>query len=131
MKLKRLNGIANDVLRPFMLTPSYGPNPLFEFGEITQDYSVNLLTGIMTPSRDGDDVEAYYQKMSQWFRSVLIKEGIPISIIQKATIGIVNGKQSCTIVAGGKTFKNATPKKVRQKKSGNESEKPKIIRLKI
>jgi hypothetical protein len=82
-------------------------NPLRIFGEIRNDVVVNLLDGTVTPSRKGDDVENYYKNMSKWFRDVLVKEDIPLEVIEKAIIVITSGgKQTCTIIAKGKAFKS-------------------------
>lgn len=108
MQLKRLKGIANDALRQFMLTPARMTNPLFQFGKINENITVDLLTGKIDPPRKGDDVEDYYRNLSSWFKDALLKEGIPIAIIDKAVIVITtDGAQICTITANGKMFESS------------------------
>jgi hypothetical protein len=61
----------------------------------------------LKPSREGDSVEQYYTTMSRWFHDVLKKEGIPIEVIESATITISPGKgKRCVIVAQGRTFES-------------------------
>ena len=101
MKLKSLKGIANNVLRF-----SDWRNPLL-VGIVPGTITVDLLTGAITPARDGEDIEVFYAEVVKWFKDALSKESIPISMIEKAVITIPSdGEQSCVIIADGRTFES-------------------------
>ena len=104
MKLIRLRYIANNALRDSIWTPeTIGFSP-FEHMRPNQTIVIDLVHGKCTPDMEGDDVEKYYQAMSKWFYGALKKEGIPINIIESATITLTPEYRKCEIKAQGKTF---------------------------
>ncbi|NVM02195.1 MAG: hypothetical protein HWN67_07655 [Candidatus Helarchaeota archaeon] len=104
MKLIRLRSVANNALRPSMWNPeAFGYYP-FEHFRPRRKIIVDLISGTLTPDMEGDDVERYYKLMSKWFHEVLKKEGIPIDVIESATITITPEKRTCVIIAQGRTF---------------------------
>ena len=106
MKLIRLRSVANNAIRDSIWTSEYhGPIPTYHFG-IKHDFTVDLLTGKLTPDMKGDDIEEYYQAMSKWFHRALEKEGIPLEIIEEAVIYITPNGRKCVIKANGRTFES-------------------------
>jgi hypothetical protein len=104
MKLIRLRSIANNALRDSIWTPeTIGYSP-FEQMRPNQTIVFDLIHGKFTPAREGDDVEKYYIAMSKWFYGALEKEGIPINLIDSATITLTPEHRKCEIKAQGKTF---------------------------
>ncbi|MBI2576989.1 hypothetical protein HYV84_07275 [Candidatus Woesearchaeota archaeon] len=99
MKLSKLRGIANNAVQPGAWS--------FPFSSVKPPYAieVNLVTGRITPEPQGDDVEAHYKKVIAWFHESLKREGIPLSVIEKAVIHLRRETSpACTIIARGKTF---------------------------
>jgi hypothetical protein len=104
MKLIRLRSIANNALRDSIWTPeTIGEYP-FEHVRPNQTIVIDLLHGKFTPDMEGDDIEKYYKAMSKWFDGALEKEGIPITVIESATITLTPEYRKCEIKAQGKTF---------------------------
>ncbi|MHA2050014.1 MAG: hypothetical protein ACW986_10390 [Promethearchaeota archaeon] len=68
------------------------------------EYTIDLLTGKIIPDMEGDDVERYYEQLSDWFLKVLPKEGISINLINKAILKISPEGKFCIIEAGGRKF---------------------------
>jgi len=106
MKLNRLKSIVNQVLREssggpqgYMLDPFYFHTPKFEI-------VIDLKTGTFNPDMEGDDVEQYYKSIINWFHAVLIKEGIPIEVIDQAILKINTQGKHCIITAQGSEFKS-------------------------
>ncbi|MFX1274060.1 MAG: hypothetical protein ACFFBP_20110 [Promethearchaeota archaeon] len=104
MKLNRLKSIVNEALRTstgdgekYYQDPFYHYSPEFPI-------FVDLITGQITPDRDGDDVEKYYTVISEWFHEVIKKEGIPIEVIDDAVIHITPEHKQCIIKAKDRTF---------------------------
>ena len=107
MKLSRLQSIANNAVRESIW--SHEPTGLDPFTYQSPPYEilVDLVSGELTPDMEEDSVEEYYTTMSRWFHDVLKKEGIPLDVIESATIRItVNGEKTCVIVAKGRTFES-------------------------
>jgi hypothetical protein len=66
---------------------------------------------------EGDSVEDYYTTMSKWFHEVLVKEGIPLDVIESAIIRITpDGGKTCIIVAQGRTFESYSKQRKRRAK---------------
>jgi hypothetical protein len=107
MKLSRLNSIANNAVRDSIWSHEpRGFDPL-SFHSPAETMVIDLVSGTIKPDRAGDSVHQYYKTMSRWFHDVLKKEGIPIEVIESATITISPGeKKRCVIVAQGRTFKS-------------------------
>ena len=104
MKLIRLRSIANNALRDSIWTPeTIGEYP-FEHVRPNRTIIIDLVHGKFTPDMEGDDVEKYYNAMSKWFYGALEKEGIPINVIESATITLTPEYRKCEIKAQGKTF---------------------------
>ena len=79
---------------------------------------MDLITGTITPSRDGYDVEKYYEAMSKWFHGALEKEKIPLEVIESAEIIFtMPDTVNFFIKAGGRTFESHEKWKRKQKKS--------------
>ena len=104
MKLNRLKSIVNQAIRDscktlkgYMIDPFLHYTPQFNI-------TINLLERSIKPERGGDDVELYYMGIIDWFNEVLLKEGIPIEIIDEAVININSIGKTCTIKAKGKIF---------------------------
>ncbi len=105
MKLNRLKSIVNQAIRDSCATSKgYMLDP---FHHYTPEYKIeiNLLNGSIKPEREGDDVEVFYMGIISWFHEVLLKEGIPIEIIDEAIIVIDSLGKQCAIKAKGKVFK--------------------------
>ncbi|MGY5877250.1 MAG: hypothetical protein RTU30_15970 [Candidatus Thorarchaeota archaeon] len=78
---------------------------------------VDLVKGTVTPDMEGDSVEEYYTTMSRWFHDVLEKEGIPIEVIESATITITpTGGKTCVIIAQGRTFESYSKQRKKRAK---------------
>lgn len=104
MKLKKLRSIANNALRTSIWTPvQIGTYP-FEHVRPNQIIIIDLIKGELTPDMKGDDVEKYYKVMSKWFHVALEKEGIPVEVIESATITITPELRKCEIKAQGRAF---------------------------
>ncbi len=104
MKLSKLKSVAYNAIRTstsdeegYMLDPFDHYTPEFEI-------EVDLITGRLTPDMEGDDVERYYRAISNWFYEVLLKEGIPIEVIDKAIIKLSPKEKRCIIQAQGREF---------------------------
>ena len=104
MKLSKLKSVAYNAIRTsigdeegYLLDPFDHYTPEFEI-------EVDLITGKVTPDMEGDDVERYYKAISNWFRKVLPKEGIPIEVIDKAIIKLSAEEKRCIIQAQGREF---------------------------
>ena len=105
MKLNRLRSVVNQCLRSasgrhgkYLQDPFYHYTPEIEI-------EVDLITGKLNPDMEGDDIENYYLGISEWFHSVLPKEGIPLEVIDKAIIKISPKGKECIIQSQGRTFK--------------------------
>jgi hypothetical protein len=104
MKLIRLKSVVYNALRESIWTPeAIGTYP-FEHIRPNQTIVIDLVKGELTPDMEGDDVEKYYKVMSKWFYGALEKEGIPINVIESATIIITPEFRKCEIKAQGKVF---------------------------
>ena len=87
-----------------------------ELGQRTQPVVIDLLTEKITPPIGGDDIGSnylhvrnYLHAKSKWFRNVLSKEGIPIHILEKATITLwPKGGETCEIVVQGRKSEATT-----------------------
>ena len=104
MKLNRLKSIVNQVVREsssdsqgYMIDPFYHYTPESEI-------IIDLKSGTFTPDLEGDDVERYYKSIIDWFHNVLLKEKIPIEVIDKAVLKINPQGKECVIEAQGRTF---------------------------
>ena len=104
MKLNKLNSVVKQVLREssgdsrgYMVDPFYHYTPEIEI-------LIDLKEGTFKPELGGDDVERYYRSIIEWFHQVLPKEGIPIDIINKATLKITPNGKECVIESQGRTF---------------------------
>ena len=105
IKLNRLKSIVNQALRSsagngikYFQDPFYHYSPEFEI-------KIDLLTGILIPDMEGDDVEKYYKVISNWFHEVLPKEGIPLGVIEKAVIKLTPEGKECIIIAENREFR--------------------------
>ena len=99
MKLSKLMGIANNAVQ------AGSWNFPFSFVKPPYPIEVDLVTGNITPDPQGDDVEAHYKKVITLFHESLKREGIPLSVIEKAVIRPGNeANPVCTIISRGKTF---------------------------
>jgi hypothetical protein len=79
----------------------------FHFADAPEVLTVDLKAGTISPDREGDSVESYYEAMTRWFHDVLAKEGIPLDVIESATITITPGKgKKCVIIAQGRSFES-------------------------
>ncbi|MFX0102499.1 MAG: hypothetical protein ACFFCS_23230 [Candidatus Hodarchaeota archaeon] len=118
MKLIRLRSIANNAVRDSIWTEFWQGNWPFEHFSFKEEFTVDLITGTITPGRDGDDVEKYYAAMSKWFHGALEKEKIPLKEIESAKIIFtLPDNVNCFIKAGGRTFESYEKWKRKQKKS--------------
>jgi len=108
MKLNRLKSIVNDVIRTSISRPN-GQYLIDPFEHYTPELEINidLKNKTITPDLDGDAVETYYSSISDWFHEVLLKEGIPIEIINKATLNISPKGKECAIVTNRKIFRSS------------------------
>ncbi|MCK4568184.1 MAG: hypothetical protein KAU48_12840 [Candidatus Thorarchaeota archaeon] len=105
MKLNRLQSVANNAMRTSIWSHSPGGFDPFKYNDPPWEIIVDLVAGTLSPDMEGDSVEEYYTTMSRWFHDVLKKEGIPINVIESATITITpDGGKTCEIVAQGRTF---------------------------
>ena len=107
MKLGKLQSVANNAVRGSIWShPPYGDDP-FKYHDPPFEIVIDLIKGVVTPDMEGDSVEEYYTGISRWFHDVLIKEGIPIEIIDSAIITLSpSGGKICKIVADGRTFES-------------------------
>ncbi len=80
-----------------------GPYP-FEHLRPKETIMIDLVGGILTPDREVDDVEKYCKAMAQWFWEVLEKEGIPMNVIESATVSITPESRKCGIKVQGRIF---------------------------
>ena len=104
MKLNRLKSVVKEALRTSQIsTIGYIIDP-FSMYTPEIEYEIDLITGIIVPDCEGDDVEKYYKQISLWFYKVLPKEGIPIEIIDKAIINITLKEKKCIVKAQGREF---------------------------
>ncbi len=121
MKLSRLQSVANNAVRGVIWTHSTGSirsgiDP-FRYHAPAFEIVVDLVKGTLTPDMEGDSVEEYYNAMSKWFHDVLMKEGIPLDIIESATITITpSGGKTCVIVAQGRTFESYSKQRRKREK---------------
>ena len=104
MKLNRLKSVVNQVIREssgdsqgYMVDPFYHYTP-------EKEIMIDLKAGTFTPDLEGDDVERYYKSIIDWFHKVLLKEGIPIGIINSAILKINPQGKECIIEAQGRRF---------------------------
>ena len=92
---------------------SHGPyqiDPLY-FHKPAETITVDLVKGTFSPDMEGDSVERFYKAIIEWFHDVLNKEGIPIAVIDSATITISPEEwKKCVIVAQGRTFESFSKK---------------------
>ncbi len=109
LKLNRLRSIANNAVRDTIWTPEPAGMDPFHFADASFVIVVDLIEGALTPDMEGDSVEKYYKTMSRWFHDALAKEGIPLDVIESATITISPGRsKKCMIIAQGRTFESST-----------------------
>jgi hypothetical protein len=107
LKLGRLQSVANNAVRGSLWSHEpYGDDP-FKHYDAPFEIVVDLVSGTLTPSMDGDSVEEYYVGISKWFHDVLVKEGIPVDVIESAIIKITpGGGKICVIRAEGRKFES-------------------------
>ena len=105
LKLKKLKSVAYNALRDSLSWK--GEYLLDPFGHYTpeEEIIIDLITGRISPERDGDSVESYYSKIHEWFLEVLPKEDIHKDIIDSAVINISPVGKECIIVAQGREFR--------------------------
>ena len=121
VKLSRLQSVANNATRGEIWTHGRGFDP-FKFHDAPFEIVVDLVSGILTPDMEGDSVEEYYTAMSRWFHDVLKKEGIPLDVIESATILITpGGGKTCMIVAQGRTFESWSKQKKKREIEAEET----------
>ena len=108
MKLNRLKSIVNDLVRTSISRPNgqYLIDP-FEHYTPEIEIKIDLKNKTFTPDLDGDAVETYYTAISDWFHEVLLKEGIPIRVINEAILTISPKGKDCFIVANGRKFRSS------------------------
>jgi len=112
VKLNRLQSVANNVTRSSIWSHEPAGFDPFKFHDAPFEIVVDLVSGTLTPDMEGDSVEEYYTTMSRWFHDVLKKEGIPLDVIESATITITpGGGKTCLIVAQGRTFESWSKQK--------------------
>ncbi len=85
MKLLKLKYIAHNELRETMWTPVVSGTYPFEHVRPKDIIVIDLISGISSPDREGDNVEKYYKATSKWFHEVVEKEEIPTKVIESAT----------------------------------------------
>ena len=87
MKLNRLKSIVIDLIRTSISRPNgqYLIDP-FEHYTPELEIIIDLKNKTVSPDLDGDAVETYYKAISDRFHEVLLKEGIPIGIINEAIL---------------------------------------------
>jgi hypothetical protein len=94
---------------------SHGPyqiDPPF-FHKPPETITVDLVKGTLSPDMEGDSVERFYMAITEWFHAVLKKEGIPLEVIESATITISPEEwKKCVIVAQGRTFESFSKKQL-------------------
>ena len=104
MKLNRLKSVANQLLREsssdsqgYMVDPFYHYTP-------ENEIIIDLKRGTFAPDPGGDDIERYYRSIINWFHTVLLKEGIPIEVIDQAVLKLNSQGKKCVIEAQGRKF---------------------------
>lgn len=107
MKLVRLKSLANNAVRELIRSPEGILLDPFLAWKPTQVIVIDLLKGLLSPDMEGDSVEQYYKAMSKWFHSALQKEGIPLEVIESATLTITPEGKKCIIKAQGRTFESS------------------------
>ena len=105
IKLNRLKSVAKGVIRGSIVRKNYYRIDPFDHYTPEETITLDLLTGIFTPERNGDDVEEYYGKIHDWFIEILPKEGIPLNILDKAILKITPEGKECFIKVQNKEFK--------------------------
>ena len=112
LKLSRLQSVANNAVRYSIM--SHGPyqiDPLY-YHSPPETITVDLVKGALSPDMEGDSVERFYMAITEWFHDVLKKEGIPLEVIDSATITISpDASKRCVIVAQGRTFESFSKRK--------------------
>jgi len=63
-----------------------------------------LKTGNFSPNLEEDDIKRYYKSIIDWFHKVLPKEGIPMQILDIATLKTSPQGKECIIEAQGLNF---------------------------
>ena len=117
MKLRRLQSVANNAVRSSIWSHEPAGFDPFQFHAPPFEIVVDLVSGTITPDTEADSVEEYYTAMSRWFHDVLKKEGIPLDVIESATITITpDGGKVCVIVAQGRTFESFSKWRKRREK---------------
>ena len=107
VKLSRLRSVANNAVRGSIWSHEPTGEDPFNYHAPPFEIIVDLVKGTLTPDMGGDSVEEYYTAMSRWFHDVLVKEGIPLDIIESAIITITpSGGKTCVIVAEGRRFES-------------------------
>ena len=101
LKLNRLKSVANQAIRETIASPGqYLIDPFYHYTP-EKEFIIDLIKGI---EQEEDDVDKYYNAISDWFHEVLPKEFIPIDIIDKAIINITPEGKECIIEAKGRIF---------------------------
>ncbi|MFX1499623.1 MAG: hypothetical protein ACFFDH_01510 [Promethearchaeota archaeon] len=104
MKLNRLKSVVNQLIREsFRGSKGYMIDPFYHYTP-ENEILIDLKKGIITPDHKGDDIERYYKSIIDWFHKVLLKEGIPITIMDEAILKINSKGKECFIKAQGRTF---------------------------
>jgi len=108
MKLNRLKSIVKDLIRT-SISRSNGQYLIDPFEHYTPELEIkiDLKNKTIIPDLEGDAVETYYNAIINWFHEVLIKEGIPIEVINKASLKISPKGKECIIVANGRKFRSS------------------------
>lgn len=108
MKLVRLKSIANNATRDLIRTPEGILLDPFQAWRPLQVIVIDLLKGLLSPDMEGDSFEQYYKAISRWFHGALQKEGIPLEVIESATLTITPEKgKKCVIKAQGRVFESS------------------------
>ncbi len=116
MKLNRLQSVANNAVRDSIWSHKPTGEDPFSYHAPPFEIVVDLVKGTLTPDMEGDSVEEFYTTMSRWFHDVLQKEGIPLEVIESATITISpSSEKKCVIVASGRTFESYSKRKSKEK----------------
>ncbi|MBD3407553.1 MAG: hypothetical protein GF411_15660 [Candidatus Lokiarchaeota archaeon] len=103
--MSRLRSVANNAVRGSVWSHEPTGDDPFRYHDIPFKIVVDLLTGVITPDMEGDSVEEFYTAITRWFHDVLKKEGIPIEVIESATITLKpGGYKVCEIIAQGRRF---------------------------
>ena len=118
LKLGRLQSIANNAVRGSLWSHEpYGDDP-FKYHDAPFEIIVDLVSGKISPDMEGDSVEDYYTGITRWFHDVLVKEEIPLEIIDSAIIKISpGGGKICLIESQGRKFESWSKQRKNREKA--------------